>query len=101
MKFCVCGEGKQVGRVGWKEWGSSVALSRGVGWEGRGMFCVFDGGGEWTGKSRGRPALAHQTKWLQLFCAASISFEVLDPLTWSDSCPHGGLSCLLFYCSGL
>ena len=32
MKFCVCGEGKQ------EEWGgkggSSVALWRGVGWEG-------------------------------------------------------------------
>lgn len=46
--------------------------------------------------------LTHQTKWLHLFCAASISFEVMDPLTCSDSCPHGGLSCLLSYCcSGL
>lgn len=39
--------------------------------------------------------LAHQTKWLQLFCAASVSSVVMDPLTCSNSSPHGGLSCFI------
>lgn len=78
-------------------------------------FC----GGEWDGKSWGMFVslgvgsglgrvvgglllLAHQTKWLQLFLAASVASEVMDLLTCSDPSPHGGLSCLLFYCcSGL
>lgn len=37
-----------------------MVLWRGVGWEELGDVCVFEGG-EWTGKSRGRPALARSS----------------------------------------
>lgn len=61
-----------------------MVLWRG-GWEELGMF-VSLGGGEWTGKSRGRPALLGFIKKMvkQLFLAASVASEVMDLLTCSD-----------------